>query len=159
MEHYRTVAQVWDIAAPLMESEGLEVVEVEFRPEGSRGWVLRVYVDKEGGPNLDDLTHVSRQLSDLLDVHDVPQTTYTLEVSSPGINRPLRKLEHFVRFLGKRVRIRAKEKIEGRKSFVGLLRNVTSQGIVIFHERREVHIPHNLIDKANYEHDWGGKHK
>jgi len=91
------VSQVWEIAAPLVADEGLEIFDIEFRREGRGGWVLRLYLDKEGGPNLNDLTRVSRQLGDLLDVHDVLPRAYTLEVSSPGVNRLLKRPEHFTR--------------------------------------------------------------
>jgi ribosome maturation factor RimP len=100
-----TVACIWELAAPLAETEGMEVIDVEFRHEGRRGGrVLRLYLDKDGGPNMDDLSRVSRQLGELLDARDVVEGAYTLEVSSPGINRPLKLPEHFTRFIGKTVR-------------------------------------------------------
>ena len=73
-----------------------------------------LYLDKDGGPTMDDLSRVSRELSDLLDTHDVVEAAYTLEVSSPGINRPLKLPEHFARFIGKTVRVRTRELIHGR---------------------------------------------
>ncbi len=80
-----TVARIWELAAPLAETQGLEIIDIELRREGSRsGRVLRLYLDKEGGPNMDNLSQVSRELSALLDVHDVVEGAYTLEVSSPG---------------------------------------------------------------------------
>jgi ribosome maturation factor RimP len=78
---------------------------------------------------------------------------YTLEVSSPGINRPLKKREHFARFVGKRVRVRSKEPIGGKRSFLGMLKEVRDDGITV-QEKADVDIPFRLIDKANYEHDW-----
>ena len=133
----------------------MEILDIELRPEGRRGGrVLRLYLDKEGGPSLDDLTRVSRQLSDLLDTHEAVGGPYTLEVSSPGINRLLKKPEHFVRFEGKGIRVRTRELIEGRRTFLGLLKEVTEREIVIFQERTEFHIPFAAIEKANYEHDW-----
>ena len=155
------VSQVWEVAAPLVADEGLEIFDIEFRREGRGGWVLRLYLDKEGGPNLSDLTRVSRQLGDLLDVHDVLQRSYTLEVSSPGVNRLLKRPEHFTRFLGKKIRVRTRERIEGRRSFLGLLKETTQDGIVVSQEKVEVYIPHGMIEKANYEHDWvrEGKNK
>ncbi len=153
------VSQIWEIAAPLVADEGLEIVDIEFRSEGKVGWVLRVYLDKDGGPNIDDLTRVSRQLSDLLDVREVVQRSYTLEVSTPGINRLLKRPEHFDRFVGKRIRLRTRELIEGRRSFLGLLKGTTQDGIVIFQEGMDVYIPHSLIEKANYEHDWSREEK
>src|SRR5688572_14643868 len=90
-----TVARIWELAAPLAETQGLEIIDIELRREGSRtGRVLRLYLDKEGGPNMENLSQVSRELGALLDVHDVVEGAYTLEVSSPGINRPLKRPEH-----------------------------------------------------------------
>mgnify|MGYP003579375548 CR=1 FL=1 len=150
------ISQVWELVAPVAAEEGMEVVEIQCRHEGGRGGrVLRIYLDKEGGPNLDELSRVSRQVSDLLDVHDPVVGPYVLEVSSPGINRPLKRREHFARFVGKRVRVRTQDMIGGRKSFLGMLKEVTEDSIVIDQEKNEFRIPLALIDKANYEHDWG----
>lgn len=149
------VTRVWEIAAPLVAGEGMEIIDIEFRSEGGRGGrVLRLYLDKEGGPSLDDLTRVSRQLSDLLDTHVAVDGPYTLEVSSPGVNRLLKRLEHFVRFTGKRIRVRTREMIEGRRSFLGLLKDVREGEIVLLQEGTEFHIPLSIIERANYEHDW-----
>jgi ribosome maturation factor RimP len=132
----------------------MEIVEIECRHEGrQRGKVLRVYLDKEEGPSLDDLSRISRQLSDLLDVHEPLEGPYTLEVSSPGINRVLKTREHFARFVGKRVRVRSRETIGGKRSFLGVLKDVREDGITV-QEKSAVDIPFALIEKANYEHDW-----
>jgi len=157
MDDDSIVSQVWELAAPLVADEGLEIFDIEFRREGRGGWVLRLYLDKEGGPKLDDLTRVSRQLGDLLDVHDVPQRAYTLEVSSPGVNRLLKRPEHFTRFLGKKIRVRTRDRIEGRRTFLGLLKEATQDGIVVSQEKDEIYIPHGMIEKANYEHEWDRK--
>src|SRR4029077_14146870 len=150
-----TLTRVWQLAAPLAEGEGMEIVDVEFRHEGSRGGrVLRLYLDKEGGTNVDDLTRVSRQLSELLDAQDSIDGTYTLEVSSPGINRPLKKPEHFVPFIGKRIRIRTRDMIDGRRSFLGILRNVVEDSVTLTQEGKQYRIPFSMIEKSNYEHDW-----
>ena len=150
------VARVWEMASSVAAGEGMEIVDIEFRPEGSRGGrVLRLYLDKEGGPGIDDLTRVSRQLSELLDESpDVPGP-YTLEVSSPGINRALKKVEHFVRYEGKKVRVRTREPVEGRRSFLGVLKEVMKDEIVVALEGREYRIAFSQIEKANYEHEWG----
>ena len=130
-----TIARVWELAAPLVENEGLELVDIELRHEGSRGGrVLRLYLDKAGGPTVDDLSRVSRQLSELLDSREVVAGTYTLEVSSPGINRPLKRPEHFARFIGKRVRIRTRDLIGGRRSFLGILQEVAGERITVTQE-------------------------
>jgi ribosome maturation factor RimP len=155
MELDRTVSRIWEIATQIADGQGMELVDVELRHEGSRGGrVLRLYLDKEGGPNIDELGRVSRELSELLDAQDIVEGSYTLEVSSPGINRPLKKPEHFRRFTGKRVRIRTRDMIEGRRSFLGTLSEVTGERIKIEVEGKQYEIPFSTIEKSNYEHDW-----
>jgi ribosome maturation factor RimP len=150
-----TIARIWELAAPLVEMDGMEIIDIELRHEGSRGGrVLRFYLDKEGGPNVDDLSRVSRELSDLLDIRDVVEGAYTLEVSSPGVNRPLKRPEHFARFVGKRVRVRTREMINGRRSFLGQLLEVSADKISLSQDGRQCEIPFSVIEKSNYEHDW-----
>jgi ribosome maturation factor RimP len=151
-----TLTRVWELAMPLAQAEGMEIVDIEFRYEGSRGGrVLRLYMDKEdGGPNIDDLSRVSRQLSEVLDVQDTIDGAYTLEVSSPGVNRPLRRPEHFSRFIGKRIRIRARDLIDGRRSFLGILDEVAGNSVRLTQDGKQYWIPLSMIEKSNYEHDW-----
>jgi ribosome maturation factor RimP len=149
------LTHIWEMAGPVAAGEGMEIVDIEFRAEGSRsGRVLRIFLDKEGGPTLDDLTRVSRSLNELFDEGLQVEGSYVLEVSSPGINRPLKRPEHFVRFVGKRVRVRTRELIEGRRLFLGVLKEATPGEIVVELEGREYRIAFPLIEKANYEHDW-----
>ena len=146
-----TVAErVWEIAEPLITHEGLEMVDVEFRRE-SRGMVLRLFLDREGGVSLDDLTRVSRQLGDVLDAHDAVPGTYTLEVSSPGINRRLRRPDHFRRYIGKKIRVRTVAPHETRRVFVGVLQAVESDGIVVDLTDGNHVIAFKEIAQANYE--------
>jgi ribosome maturation factor RimP len=155
MERDRTVSRIWELATQIADGEAMEVIDVELRREGTRaGRVLRLYLDKEGGPSVDDLGRVSRQLSELLDAQDIVEGSYTLEVSSPGINRPLKKPEHFQRFIGKRVRIRTGDMIDGRRSFLGILSEVSGDTIRIEVEGKAYQIPFSMIEKSNYEHDW-----
>jgi ribosome maturation factor RimP len=149
------LTRVWELAIPLAQAEGMEIVDIEFRHEGSRGGrVLRLYMDKDGGPNVDDLSRVSRQLSEILDVQDTIGSAYTLEVSSPGINRLLKRPEHFARFVGKRIRIRTRELIDGRRSFLGVLDEVVGNSVRLTQEGKQYWIPFSMIEKSNYEHDW-----
>ena len=146
-----TVAErVWEIAEPVVTHEGLEMVDVEYRRE-SRGMVLRLYLDRDGGVSLDDLSRVSRQIGDLLDVHDAVPGTYTLEVSSPGINRRLRRPEHFLRYLGQRVRVRTTNPVNGRRVFVGTLEAVETGGIQVRAHDGSRSIGFADIAQANYE--------
>jgi ribosome maturation factor RimP len=149
------LTRVWQLAGPLVEGEGMEILYIDFRHEGSRGGrVLRLYLDKEGGPKMDDLSRVSRQLSELLDAEDTIDGAYTLEVSSPGINRPLKKPAHFARFVGKRIRVRTRDLIDGRRSFLGILGQVVEDTVILSQEGKRYQIPISMIEKSNYEHDW-----
>ena len=150
-----TITRIWELATPLAQSLGMEIVDIEFRREGSRsGRILRLYVDKEGGPNMGDLSQLSRELGSLLDDHDVVDGAYTLEVSSPGINRPLKVPDHFKRFIGKNVRVRTRDLVQGRRSFLGPLMDVMNEKIVVNQDGKPIEIPFSVIEKSNYEHDW-----
>jgi ribosome maturation factor RimP len=145
---------VWQIAEPLAAQGGYEVVDVEYRPERGR-MVLRVFVDREGGVTLDELTQLSRELGDLIEVRDVIATAYTLELSSPGINRPLTRPEHFPRFIGQRVRVRTMTEIDGRRHFLGTLVAADALGIALrLCDETEVRIAFRVVVRANYEHDF-----
>ena len=146
-----TVAErVWEIAEPLIIQEGLEMIDVEYRRE-PRGMVLRLYLDREGGVSLDDLTRVSRQLGDLLDVHQTVPGSYTLEVSSPGINRRLRRPDHFQRYLGKPVRVRTVTPVDGQRVFSGSLEAVEADGIRVRWNEGSRFIGFADIAQANYQ--------
>ena len=113
--------QLEQLAEALVASEGMELVDLEYRRQGRR-WMLRLFIDKDGGVTLDDCANISRELGDLLDVKDVIPQAYVLEVSSPGLNRRLRKKEDFSRFAGRKVRLRLVAPIDGRKKNCGRAR-------------------------------------
>ena len=144
------VERVWALAEPLVAHEGLEIVDVEFRREG-RGTVLRLFLDREGGVTLDDLARLSRQLGDVFDVHDAVPGAYTLEVSSPGINRRLRRPDHFRRYLGETVRVRTVAPVEGRRNFHGKLADVGTDGITVDVSSGAQFIRFADIAQAHYE--------
>ena len=149
------LAPVWRLAEPIALEAGLEVVDIECRREG-RGIVLRLLLDRAGGVSIDELTAISRQVSDVLDVHpeDVPGS-YTLEVSSPGINRPLRRPAHFPAFIGKRVHVRTRAPIGDRHTFRGILESADDAGIVVRSDDGARHpIPFSAIAHANYQHEF-----
>ena len=145
---------VMDLVEPVAEEHGLELVDVEYQPHG-RHSVLRLYLDRPGGISLDDLAEASREVSDVLDTHDVVPGQYTLECSSPGVNRRLRKPEDFARFRGKSVRVRTSTPIAGARNFAGLLLSASDDGIEIDDESRgRLSVPLRAIERANYEHDF-----
>lgn len=120
--HKDIVAKVRDLAEPVIEAEGIELVDLEYLREGQR-WVLRLFIDKPGGVGLDDCQTVSRLVDKLLDVEDPIAPSYSLEVSSPGIERPLKKREHFEQFAGRLVEIKTFGPVGDppRKNFKGRL--------------------------------------
>jgi len=112
--------EIRELAEPLIEAEGMELVLAECLKMKSR-WTVRLYLDKEGGVTLDDCATISNQLGDILDVNDMPPGPYTLEVSSPGLDRPLDRDRDFLKYLGADVAIKLDEKLEGSRNFRGKL--------------------------------------
>ncbi|MBP7340832.1 MAG: ribosome maturation factor RimP [Deltaproteobacteria bacterium] len=118
--------KIWRLAEPVAAAEGMELIFVECLKMHSR-WVFRLFLDKEGGVTLDDCTTVSNQLGDILDVHDLSHGPYTLEVSSPGLDRPLFRDIDFERFVGAKVKLKTSIKIDGVKNFQGKLVDYTEE--------------------------------
>jgi ribosome maturation factor RimP len=148
------IGRVWRAVDPLVAREGMEIVDIDYRREG-RGNVLRFYIGRaDGGVTIDELTTMSRRLGDVIEVHDLVPGSYTLEVSSPGINRRLRQPEHFRRYLGKRVRVRTVESSDGRRAFLGVLKDVRPDGIVCAVGESERFVTFDNIAQANYEHEF-----
>ncbi len=118
------------LALPVVEETGCTLWDVEYVKEAGT-WFLRVYIDKEGGVSIDDCEAVSRPLSDRLDQADPIEGSYTFEVSSAGADRALKKPEHFVQFQGSEVEVKLYRPREGRKEFVGLLRNYENGAVTL----------------------------
>ena len=140
--------RVRSLALPIVGELGLDLVEVEFQREAG-GWILRLYVDKRGGVTLRDCQQVSEELNDLLDVENLIDHPYSLEVSSPGLNRPLSREVDFLRFVGQRARVITSQAIGGQRRFLGVLKGYEGGQIML--EREDgtvVVIPHTLISKA-----------
>ena len=139
------------ILEPLLKAEGLSLVDIEYKWERG-GWILRVLIDKKQGITLDDCAQVSREFGQLLDVENTIPTSYRLEVSSPGLDRPLKKMEDFVRYTGRRVRIKTKDPVSGRRNFKGDLLGCIEGKVMVKVEGSEVFtIPLSSILKANLE--------
>lgn len=138
------------IVEPIVASQGMELVAVEYRRE-ARGWVLRIYIDKKGGVSLEDCVLVSNEVGTVLDVEDVFQAPYTLEVSSPGLNRMLKKERDFKRFKQRSVRIRTHNAIGKRRNFKGRLLGCTKGLIQIEVEGHILRIPLSNVAKANLQ--------
>lgn len=126
----------------------LELVDVEYVKE-HHGWVLRVYIDKADGIDLEDCRSVSEVLDKKLDEEDPIPGAYSLEVSSPGLERPLTKTTDYERFAGRRVQIRTYSGLHGRKRFEGVLQGLTDAAVLLEWEGETIEIPLELIAKAN----------
>lgn len=141
---------------PILESLGIELVDIEFGKVG-RDAVLRLFIDKEGGIMLDDCADVSRELSMILDVEDVISCNYTLEVSSPGLDRPLKKPSDYERFTGRLIKVRTYEPLQDdkgnkRKTFLGKLEGLFDGVIrMTLTEGQSASIPLERVAKANLE--------
>jgi len=143
----KIVARVWGVAEPLCLDEGMELVFIEFRRE-SQGRVLRLYIDKQDGVTLNDCALVSRQLGDILDVTLEDVGPYSLEVSSPGTNRPIGRPQDYNRFIGQRVHIKTRQPIDGRKNYRGVLRGIDEGVVTVLCDSEEFHIPLEEISIA-----------
>ena len=144
------VERVRAIADPLLLNEGMELVEVDYRRE-ARGWVLRLTIDKGGGVTLDDCGRVSQQVGRELDVEDFISAPYVLEVSSPGLNRPLRSEKDFIKHCNRLIKLRTVDPINSRQQFKGKLLGVSNNQIELEMEEGIVQIPLAKIAKANLE--------
>ena len=155
MDRSAVTLRVWELAEPVALASGLELVDVQYRPENGRV-ILRLLIDRpEGGVTLDELTRMSRQLGDLLDAHDAVPGRYHLECSSPGINRPLLKEAHFRRAIGERARVKTRDPIGGRRQFHGTIDEVAADAVTVNDpDAGTVRIAFSAIDKANVDHDF-----
>lgn len=136
------------IVEALLKAEGLELIDLEFRKEG-RGWVLRIFMDKPGGVTLDDCAEISRQLGDRLEVDDLIPHAYILEVSSPGLDRPLKKEKDFLRSIGKLIQFSTNAPFEGQTFFKGILLNYQAAGCLSLAETKKIwEIPVGSVAKA-----------
>lgn len=133
---------------PLFAETPYSIYDIEYCKEGSE-WYLRIYIDKDGGIDLDDCEAVTDLINDPLDELDPIKDAYYLEVSSPGIERHLKTAEHYNAALNEKVRIKTYSKVENKKEWVGILTAVTEEGVTLDAEGKEINIPFEMIAKAN----------
>lgn len=148
-----------DVAGPIVAGEGMELLDVEYLRE-REGWVLRLFIDKEGGVGLEDCQQASRAVETALDVEDYIPQEYSLEVSSPGLNRPLTKLEHFKRVEGQTVKVKTYGPIGDppRKNFTGKLIGVSDGSVAVeVQGAGRFDIAFKDIAKANLEFDFNSR--
>lgn len=138
-----------DLLESALESVGYELVGFELLKQGKYS-SLRVYIDQEGGVNLDHITEASQQISAMLDVEDPINGQYNLEVSSPGLNRPLFKLAHYERFVGRGIKLRLRQAVDNQRNITGVITSVDGDTINITgDDDKNWQLTINDIDKAN----------
>ena len=144
------VEMAWKELEPILEPLGTELVHVEYKQERA-GWVLRLYIDREEGVKLDDCQKTSRLLSPVLDEWEELSDRYTLEVSSPGFDRPISKEADFLRFVGEPVKVRTTSPVDGRRKFRGVLAGLENGCVIVEGSGRTFRIPRDVIAKANLD--------
>ena len=142
--------RVTNLLEPVVEGLGYELVGVEYQSGRQQG-LLRLYIDRPEGVEVDDCARVSHQVSGVLDVEDPIAGEYILEVSSPGTDRPVFKTTDYDRFVGEQVRLRLHGRLEGRRKFRGRLLGLRGDNVVIEEQGEEVAVPITEIDRAHVE--------
>jgi ribosome maturation factor RimP len=141
------ILRLTQLVAPVVDDLGCELVELQFRREAP-GWVLRLIIDHENGVGIDECARISREVSHLLEVEDPIEQAYSLEVSSPGLDRPLKKERDFVRCKGKKAKVVVRETIDGQNAFVGLIEEVTQESVTLRTDHGIIEIPFVRMKKA-----------
>ncbi len=146
----KTIAQLIE---PVIDEMGFELVDIDFLTEHGRR-ILRISADREGGITLDECAQVNRQVGNLIDIKDVIPYEYVLEVSSPGLNRPLKKERDVLQAIGKKVKVKMGTPVKGRRRFIGYLRKYNEGTLYLEIENNLVPLPWQEVEKANivYEH-------
>ena len=143
-----TVSQsVMEAIDPILKGENLELVDVEYKKVG-KSWVLRVFIDKPGGITLADCQRVSHQIEDKIEVEEIVSSAYVLEVSSPGLDRPLKKSTDFLRYKGKKVKIHTFVQVNGEKDFSGTIIDFKEEHVQLEMAGKNFAIPLDKISKA-----------
>jgi ribosome maturation factor RimP len=150
----KMITQANKLAAPLCEAEGVELVHIEYQRE-TGGRILRLYIDKPGGITLEDCVSVSHQFSDLLNVKIETEESYSLEVSSPGPDRPLGNPLDFEKFKGNVAKIKTHQPVDGQKNFKGVLLGISEGTVKLLVNEKTVVIPFQEITKARLVNYYG----
>jgi ribosome maturation factor RimP len=142
------IAKLNNIIAPAVEGLGYEFVGLEYKPSSHQS-MLRIFIDHENGINVDDCARVSRQVSAVMDVEDPIKNEYTLEVSSPGLDRPLFTVEHYQRFKGEKIKCKLRMPFNGRRNFTGKLLEADERTITLSIDDESVELYIDDIEKAH----------
>lgn len=140
--------QVAELVESILEEMGFELVDVEYLSNQGR-WVLRLYIDKEGGVTIDDCARVSGEIGDIIDVKDVIEHEYVLEVSSPGLDRPLKKEKDLRNAIGKKIKVKMITPLEGRRNFTGYLNSFMEGILSLKITGGSMDLPWKDVERAN----------
>ena len=151
-----TVTMVKEAVLPVLAAYNLQLVDLEYVRE-PLGWVLRIFIDKQGGVTLDDCADLSDELGDLFEAKGIVDGPHNLEISSPGLDRRVRFPVDFERFAGSRVKVKTVAPVGGRKVFSGVLRGMKGDNVVVDIDGTLFEIPIGEIEKANLKYDWDAK--
>ncbi len=148
----RDQTHLWELFEPVVNGMGFDLIEIEHFPNPKHG-VLRLYIDKPEGSEgkgvvIEDCSAVSRQISALIDVEDPISGQFNLEVSSPGLDRPLRRLQDFQRFTGSLVKLKTVMPMDGQRNFKGRLLKASEESVVIETDNEEISLPMSAVEKA-----------
>ena len=138
---------VMGLIEPVLMVEGLELVDVEYKKEG-KNWVLRIFIDKEGGVTVADCQKVSHLTGDLIEVEETIITPYSLEVSSPGLDRVLKREKDFLKFKGRQIRLHSLSPIDNRRKFTGILADFKDETVFLELDGKLLEIPLRQVGKA-----------
>ena len=153
MDNIDIKSEIHGIVEPIIEKAGMELVDLQYRRE-CEGYILRLLIDHEGGVKVDECAMISKEVDKSLEKVDMLQGRYTLEVSSPGLNRPLTKEADFHRFKDRLIKVKTYARIKGEKSFIGNLLSCHDNLIEIECENHVTQIPLDKIAKANLEYEF-----
>ncbi len=146
-EEGELIGRIWNLVEPVVAARDMEVLDIEYRRE-SLGWVLRIFLDSQRGITVENCAEISRVVGEMLDSADLIPIAYNLEVSSPGIDRPLRKLEHFQKHIGDIIEVRTISPVQNRRNFRGALKEVSPEGLTVQCDSQDYSIGMPLIERA-----------
>ncbi len=146
--YQRVTRGVTELVEPILEDMGIELVDIEYVHHQGR-WVLRLFIDKQGGVTVDDCAHVSGELGDLIDVKSFIDHSYVLEVSSPGVDRPIKREKDMVVSVGKKIKVKMAVPLKGRRHFTGFLRDFREGVLYLEVDGELVSLDWRQVDRAN----------
>ncbi len=141
---------VRELVLPIVENANIELVDIEYKKEG-KDWFLRVFLDKQNGITVEDCKKISRQIEDIIEVEDLIPNRYYLEVSSPGLDRPLKKESDFLRYLGKSIQVSLFSPIQEKRKFTGVIQDFKESALFLDVGEETISIPIDNIASAKLE--------